>query len=282
LERVDRLADTAAAMTVEEFGRRVGREAANMRRDDGMERFERQQRAVRVRSWTDDDGMFNLAGRFDPVTGVKLNAALTAALEALFAETVPEFCPADPIEKQRFLAGHALARLMLGEHPARQAGRPEYVVVIDADAPDRAGPVACWSIPIEVPTRVLAGLVGEGRVETVIVRNGVVLHAPGNVNLGRSTRLANRDQRRALRGLYRGCAMPGCGVGYDHCKLHHIIWWRHGGRTDLDNLIPLCSKHHSNIHNDHWTITLGPQRELTLTLPNGTIQTTGPPTIHDP
>jgi Domain of unknown function (DUF222) len=197
-ERVDRLADTAAGMTVEEFARRVRREADQIRCDDGMARLERQQRATRLRSWTDDDGMWNLTGRFDPVTGVRLNAALTNAIEALFAETAPEFCPSDPIEKQRFLAAHALTRLITGHthnHAgssdtgpnngnAAEAGRPEYVVVIDADAPDRTGPV----------------------------------------------------------------------------------------------VIPVCSKHHTNIHNKGWTITLGPNRELTLNLPDGTIQTTGPPT----
>ena len=62
-----------------------------------------------------------------------------------------------------------------------------------------------------------------------------------------------------------------------HCKLHHIIWWRHGGLTDLDNLIPICTKHHARIHNDGWTIELGANRELTLRLPDGTIHNTGPP-----
>ena len=109
------------------------------------------------------------------------------------------------------------------------------------------------------------------------MRNGVVLYAPGELNLGRATRLANRAQRRALRGLYRCCAMPGCTVTYDRCKLHHIIWWRNGGRTDLANLLPVCSLHHSKIHNDGWVVELGPNRELTLTLPDGQIQTTGPP-----
>jgi HNH endonuclease len=74
--------------------------------------------------------------------------------------------------------------------------------------------------------------------------------------------------------------MPGCAVGYDHCKLHHIRWWRNGGNTDLDNLIPLCSRHHGNMHNDGWVIELGPNRQLTLTLPDGTIHNTGPPTRH--
>ena len=52
----------------------------------------------------------------------------------------------------------------------------------------------------------------------VVVRNGVVLYAPGEPNLGRNTRLANRAQRSALRGLYRSCAIP-------------------GGTTDLNNPI---------------------------------------------
>jgi hypothetical protein len=35
--------------------------------------------------------------------------------------------------------------------------------------------------------------------------------------------------------------------------------------------------HHAKIHHDDWTIELGPHRELTLTLPDGTIHTTAPP-----
>jgi hypothetical protein len=114
----------------------------------------------------------------------------------------------------------------------------------------------------------------------VVVRNGVVLHAPGELNQGRASRLANRAQRRALRGLYRCCAIPGCTAAYERCELHHVIWWRHGGRTDPDNLIPVCTKHHGKIHHDGWTIELGPNRQLTLRLPDGTVQTTGPPTIR--
>jgi hypothetical protein len=277
LARADDLSDAAAAMTTEEFARRLRLEANTIRRNDGMARYERQQRAARLRSWTDDDGMWNLSGRFDPVLGVKLNAAIASAVEALFAEAVPEFCPTDPIEKQKFLAAHALARLITNSCGSGGPGRAEYVVVVDADAPSLAGPVAEWPIPVEVPARVLATLMGEGRVETVVVRNGVVLHAPGELMLGRTTRLANRAQRRALRGLYSTCAMPGCSIHFDRCKLHHVVWWRHGGRTDLDNLLPVCSMHHSRIHNDGWTVTLGSRRELTVTKPDGTVRCTGPP-----
>ena len=201
----------------------------------------------------------------------------------MFAEAVPDGCPDDPIEKQKFLTGHALMALIEGTAGVARAGRAEFVVVIDADADPAThgpGPVVEWPIPVEIPARVLADLAGDADVAAVVVRHGVVLHAPGELNLGRTTRLANRAQRRALRGLYRGCAIPGCTIGYDHCKLHHIIWWRHGGTTDLDNLIPVCSRHHTKIHHDAWTIELGPHRELTLRLPDGTIHNTGPPHRH--
>jgi hypothetical protein len=277
LDRVDRLADVASCATVDEFARRVQLEARKLLADDGIDRLEQQRRNTRLSTWVDRDGMWNLRGRFDPVTGVELDAGIARAVESLFAEPVPQHCPSDPIEKPRFLAAHALARLVQGG-AAGARGRAAYVVVVDADAAGQPGPVAEFAIPVEIPARVLAQLVGEADVSTVVVRNGVVLYAPGELNLGRTTRLANRAQRRALRGLYRHCAIPGCTVAYDRCKLHHIVWWRNEGRTDLDNLLPVCSVHHASIHNDDWHIELGPNRELTLRLPDGSIRTTGPPT----
>jgi hypothetical protein len=290
LERADTLAAVASAATVEEFSRRLELETKRLQDDDGMDRLERQRRAARARSWVDVEGMWNLSARFDPVTGVRIAARIDATVQALFGETVPVECPQDPIEKQRYLAAQAVARVLLDDtladnsdgdasasRPSR-SGRPEFVAVIDADTPGRPGPVCEFSIPVEIPARVLATLAGEADVHTVVVHNGVVLYAPGELNLGRTTRLANRAQRRALRGLYRGCAIPGCTVSYDRCKLHHVIWWRNQGRTDLHNLLPLCSVHHTKIHHDDWIIELGPNRELTLRLPDGSIHTTGPPT----
>ena len=277
-ERADSLVAVAAAGTVDEFARRLELEAKRLDDVDGEERLERQRRAARARSWVDAEGMWNLSARLDPLTGVKVAARLDATVEALFAESVPDGCPQDPIEKQRYLLAQAVTRLLtdttgVGARP----GRAEFVAVIDADAPGQTGPVVEFSIPVEIPARVLAGLAGDADVSCVVVRNGVVLYAPGELNLGRTTRLANRAQRRALRGLYRCCAIPGCTVAYDRCKLHHVIWWRNDGRTDLDNLLPVCSIHHTKIHHDDWVIELGPNRELTLTLPDGTIHTTGPP-----
>lgn len=272
------LLDVAAVATVEQWRRRLALEVKSIQRDDGVDRLERQRRATRLRTWTDAEGMWCISGRFDPVTGVQLAARLDGAVDALFAEATPSTCPTDPIEKQHHLQALALATLVEGNGVGSRPGRPEYVVVIDTSQGDGAGgPTVDWGLPVEVPHRVLAEMLGDGHVHTVVVRNGVVLHAPGALDLGRSTRLANRAQRRALRGLYATCAIPGCPVRYDRCKLHHVMWWRNGGRTDLENLLPVCAHHHSKIHDAGWDITLGPNRELAIRFPDGTIRCTGPP-----
>ena len=71
--------------------------------------------------------------------------------------------------------------------------------------------------------------------------------------------------------------MPGCTVRFDLCKIHHILWWRHGGATDLRNLLPLCIRHHHDVHDNGWQLQLTRDRALTVTLPDGTVLATGPP-----
>jgi len=111
----------------------------------------------------------------------------------------------------------------------------------------------------------------------IVVRGGFVVHAPGERNLGRTTRLANAAQRRVLRGLYPTCGVPDCPVPFRYCKAHHVVWWRHGGRTDLDNLLPVCNRHHTAIHHEGWEVKLQPDRTVTVTLPGGEVMTCGPP-----
>ncbi len=114
-DRVAALVDVASAATIAEFRRRLALEVKSIQADDGMERLERQRRATRLRTWTDDEGMWRFDGRFDPVLGVKLAGRLDAEVEAMFAESVPETCPSDPVEKQGHLRALAFARLVAGE-----------------------------------------------------------------------------------------------------------------------------------------------------------------------
>jgi hypothetical protein len=147
----------------------------------------------------------------------------------------------------------------------------------DAGTWPAAGPVLDWGLPVELPDHVLLELYPRAVVHPVIVRGGVVLHAPGRLDLGRTTRVANAAQRRVLRALYPSCAIPSCEVRFHHCEVHHVVWWRHGGSTDLANLLPLCVRHHGRVHDDGWQLSLSGERQLVVTLPDGTRLTTGPP-----
>ena len=281
-DRSSTLLADAQRSSVEQFRTVLGRAVTAIQRDDGMDRLARQRRATTMSSWVADDGMWNLRARFDPLTGVKVSNAIDRTLKAVFAEQVPESCPADPVEKQKHLRALALARLINQEDDdkVRRVGVPEFVAVIDVDQPNGRGePTVDWGIGVEVPARVIADMIdtGAATATAVVVRNGVIVHAPGDMNLARTARHASRDQRRALRAMYRTCAIPGCGTHFDRCKIHHIIWWSNGGLTDLDNLLPVCVHHHHKIHDTGWTVTLDQQRQLTITLPDETVMTTGPP-----
>ena len=234
-----------------------------------MSRLARQRRATRLDTWIDDDGMWCLRGRFDPETGLTLHSRLANTVAALFADKTPDDCPFHPLERQAFLRAHALAALTEG-HGTRSAV-PEIVAVLDVTDPQPDGsPTVDWGLPVELPAEVLRRLFDTADTHPIIVRGGVVLHAPGRLDLGRTTRVANRAQRRALRALYATCAIPGCDTRYDLCHLHHIIWWEHGGPTDLANLLPLCVRHHHAVHDHGWHLILAADRSLTITYPDGT------------
>ena len=289
ITQAPRLALVASHGSLDEFARVVRDEVRRIETDDGVARLERQKRAARLRAWFDhNSGMWKLSGEFDPVTGLSLAGLLDNMIATMFAKAVPDGCPADPSAKQDYLRSLALVALMQrGRADAVSgartggggvAGRAEVIVVVDTTDVDNAGrPRVDWGFPVEIPLRVLSELAGDADITTIVVRNGVVLHAPGQLDLGRSTRIANRAQRRALRALYPTCAIPGCTVRFEICKVHHVHWWRHGGRTDFCNLLPVCIGHHHKIHDADWAVTLRPDRSLTIHLPDGTLMTTGPP-----
>jgi hypothetical protein len=73
------------------------------------------------------------------------------------------------------------------------------------------------------------------------------------LDVGTAQRLATPAQRIALAARDEGCAFPGCDRPPGWTDVHHLIPWRYGGRTDLDNLILLCRHHHRLVHEGGWT-----------------------------
>jgi hypothetical protein len=95
-------------------------------------------------------------------------------------------------------------------------------------------------------------------------RWGVVL------DLGRERRSTSIAQRRAIEAMYATCFMTSCEVSVTDCHIHHIDHWKNGGRTDLDNLAPICKQHHNLIHNTRAKMTIDAQRTITVTPVIGT------------
>jgi hypothetical protein len=76
------------------------------------------------------------------------------------------------------------------------------------------------------------------------------------LDLGRSTRTWTRAQRRAAKLRANGhCESPKCQASIQRCDLHHEHHWAHGGKTDLNNAIYLCTYHHWLVHHTPWQIT---------------------------
>ena len=298
-----------AGSTPDEFAASLNTAAETLASDGGMTRLERQRRNTRLRTWTDRaTGMWHLSGAFDPESGVTLHGRLEAAMSAMFATKTPSTAPTQPGDKQDHLRALALLALTnsepastaspfaadgdpsddwrsfgttLGTAPGsggKRFAKPEITLVLDTTnlGPD-GNPTADWGIPVVIPWERIKRLCHAARIRPVVIHHGTVIDADGELDLGRTSRLANRAQRRALHAVYATCAVPGCSVAFNHTKPHHVHWWRHGGPTDLANLLPLCSQHHHCAHEGGWIFTLGPNRELTIELPDGQIMRTGPP-----
>ena len=92
------------------------------------------------------------------------------------------------------------------------------------------------------------------------------------LRLGRAQRRASAHQRRVLAHRDGGCVFPGCDAKASWCDAHHVVHWRHGGATDLSNLVLLCRYHHGVVHRSGWTMTLdaGGDQTFTITTPDGT------------
>ena len=89
-------------------------------------------------------------------------------------------------------------------------------------------------------------------------------------DLGRTAREANPALRELL-GAVDGerCRFPGC-TRHRNLHAHHVRFWRDGGRTDLDNLVLVCSRHHTVLHAHGFQLTLHPDRTLEVRTADGT------------
>jgi hypothetical protein len=283
--------------TVEQFRGWLQREIRLIETDDGKRRLERQQRDARCRVWVDPNtGMVRAAVTLDPERGAVFSHLLNEQLQARLAQPRPPECPTDPIDAMDWQRAHALMDLVTGA--GGPVGKPEVIVVIDQETFERGrhahSKVECGP-GIDLPVDTIRTIAGRARFVPVVVnRDGVViaqgdpvpsydqirasLTRPVGLDHGRSRRHASVRQRRALRAMYRTCAIPGCARHVSITEAHHIQFWERSGLTDLSNLLPLCRHHHDRLHAERWQLSMANDRSITVHARDGTVlMTTGPP-----
>ena len=189
------------------------------------------------------NGMFRLDGYLDPVEGAKLSEALTRLM--------PRTGRDDPrTPKQR--RADALADLtnagMANQHPL---GVSQLSVLVDLeDLATDAGAIlednsalGARMFDLLTCTAIISVILGTRRQNVFVP-----------LALARGKRTATASQWQALIARDRGCIR--CGRAPRYCQAHHIHHWRHGGKTDVSNMVLLCQRCHHDLHFGQYTITI--------------------------
>lgn len=192
----------------------------------------------RFMSWEwEEDGSLRVNARLTADEGALLLAAIQSA-EAEVSES-PD------AGQRRADALVDIAQAALAAGPGELAAHPAEVVV-HVDAASLAADTVCESCEIadgpSIAPETARRLACDGAMVRIVEQDGQPL------SVGRRTRAIPPALRRALRSREGGgCAYPGC----DHRRFlhaHHIQHWARGGRTELSNLVQLCSYHHRLVH----------------------------------
>jgi hypothetical protein len=92
---------------------------------------------------------------------------------------------------------------------------------------------------------------------------------------GRARREPTDAQRREVMRRDRECRFPGC-TNVTFTNVHHIVPWKPGGNTDLDNLALVCLHHHHLVHSKGWSMSGNANGELTVVGPTGRVMLSRP------
>ena len=214
--------------------------------DDGKSLMAKQRQRRDLRFFkSPDDGMFILNGRFDPVAGNRIEAAL-AAEERRLRNDKSDKSAADQASFNQRLAD-ALENLVCAESEERRPQGTTLILTAEWDALNRglANARLLDGTPLPLSEALRLGC------------NADILPALFDTQgqelwVGHKYRSATEAQRAAL--IVRDKHCIGCGRSATWCEVHHITEWSRGGPTDIDNLVLVCTSCHHNIHDDGWTV----------------------------
>ncbi len=135
-----------------------------------------------------------------------------------------------------------------------------YLVNIHVDQSALAGEVGRSSVPIETVKRLCCD--GHAVVMTE-TKDGEPL------SIGRKSRVVPKGIERAVRARDKNtCRFPGC-CNKRFVDIHHVEHWANGGKTAVEQLMLLCSKHHTLVHEGGFRIEKDFQGRWSFLRPDG-------------
>jgi hypothetical protein len=216
------------------------------------------------------DGMVSVNGLLDPTTGATLLTALNAQMRP---ETPADGAPRDirtPAQRRADALGEICSEWLSSVNTATVGGvRPHLSVIVDhatlasqrGDGASVAPAQLGWVGPV---TASEAQLIGCDATVSRIVMDG----ESQVIDVGRATRTIPPALRRAVVARDRTCVAPGCDRLPEHCDVHHVIFWEHGGETSLENTVLLCRHHHRMVHLRDWRVVVDTSGRRTLQPPS--------------
>jgi len=262
------LAYTATAAQVE----RVARAWRRCDRVEEARETAQQSLSRSVTSYTDDNGMFVLRARLTPELGAVVQRALDAATERLYQESRTAAEPDAITEEVNYAQRRADALGLMAESAlaadldrGTAGDRYQVVLHVEAGTGAEASPQAVLEMDeggVRVSAETSRRLSCDASV--VVMREG----PDGSVlDVGRRTRTVPTPIRRALTARDSRCRFPGCTAR--RCDAHHITHWADGGPTSLDNLMLLCRRHHTLLHEGGVSVEREVLGGLTFVRPDG-------------
>jgi hypothetical protein len=239
--------------------RRLGRrilevaapEACEQAEGRALEREERRAAAVSSLSLRRcGDGTSRISGRLADAVADRLRTYLDAYTSPRHRHPVDEE-PGEPTTPRRRL-GQAFGAFLEAVDPARLPlhGGDATTVLVTIDHQTLRSELAG------------VGLVGEEPISAAQVRRlactaqiiPVVLGGDSEIlDLGRSERLFQPAQRKAMAVRDKRCRTEGCTIPAAWCEAHHAKTpWAQGGRTDIADGVLLCPWHHHRAHDPRY------------------------------
>ena len=260
--------EKASRLAPEEFRKWLRAKVADIEADAGLSAFERQRAQSHIKTWWGPDGMLQIHGVADPEWGTWIEAEISARARSLANQR--GISPTDQLQAQ------ALAEICRHGAGGPNTRRPPGVLfVMDTHTATHGPHAATVSETISgqpVPPQVI------GRVCCDAIASIVELDETGHpLRVGYDHRTATAAQRKALRALYRTCAIDQ-DTPFDRCEIHHVQFHSTGnGPTNIENLVPLSNHWHHLVHEGGYQLTINPDRSLQIRKPDQTPYKNIPP-----